>query len=65
MIVIGETDIIKILSECNAASHIMVKDNLLISDLIIASKHFVRLGVEIIWVNNYSDITTVLRQLHS
>lgn len=44
---------------------IMVKDNLLISDLIIASKHFARLGVEIIWVNNYSDITTVLRQLHS
>ena len=44
---------------------IMVKDNLLISDLIIASKHFARLGVEIIWVNNYSDITTVLSQLHS
>ena len=43
---------------------ILVKDGMNSKDLTIASKHFARLGVEIIWVEDFDDITRVLSQLH-
>lgn len=39
---------------------ILTKDSLSFNDLMIASNHFARLGVEIIWVNNFSDIYRIL-----
>lgn len=42
---------------------IFAKDRMSITDLIVASNHFARLGIEIIWVNDYSEITTILSRV--
>ena len=43
---------------------ILVKDGMSSKDLTIASKHFARLGIEIIWVEDFDDIMRVLKKLH-
>ena len=60
---------IRRLLELTRAKHrkhyaILVKDGMSTKDLNIASKHFARLGIEIIWVQDFNDITRVLSQLY-
>lgn len=42
---------------------IMTKDGMTDSDIVVASNHFARLGVEVIWVNGYDEITRVIQRL--
>lgn len=42
---------------------IMVKHKMSIKDLTIISNHFLKLGIEIIWVNDFPDIVSVLQSL--
>ena len=42
---------------------IMRNDLTTIKDLTVATSHFARLGVEVIWVNSFREITTVLNSL--
>ncbi len=42
---------------------IMCNDLATIKDLTVATSHFARLGVEVIWVNSFKEITTVLHNL--
>lgn len=51
-------------SESRKHYAIMTKGTMSTHDLTIASRHFARLGVEIIWVDGYSQIPHVLKQLH-
>ena len=43
---------------------ILTKDKMSTKDLIIASNHFARLGIEVIWVKDYSEISSKLRLLY-
>ena len=43
---------------------IMIKQKMSIKDLTIISNHFLKLGVEIIWVDDYPDIVSVLKSLY-
>ena len=43
---------------------ILTKSKMSLEDLKIASNHFSRLGLEIIWVEDFSDIIEVLRKLY-
>ena len=43
---------------------ILTKGNMSIKDLSITSNHFSRLGIEIIWANNYKEISSKLQQLY-
>ena len=42
---------------------IMRNDLATIKDLTVATSHFARLGVEVIWVNSFDEITAVLHSL--
>lgn len=43
---------------------ILAKGGMSIKDLSVASNHFARLGIEIIWVDSFEDIIPVLRKLY-
>jgi hypothetical protein len=43
---------------------ILTKDKITIKDLVRASNHFARLGVEVIWVNDFLDIRRQLKELY-
>lgn len=43
---------------------ILTNDGMSTKDLISAEHHFLQLGVEIIWVDNYSEITEVLQEIN-
>lgn len=43
---------------------ILSKDNMTITDLTKVSNHFSRLGIEVIWVSDYSKISDCLRALY-
>ena len=43
---------------------ILAKDGMSIKDLSVASNHFARLGIEIIWIDSYDDIIPVLKKLY-
>jgi hypothetical protein len=42
---------------------ILTKDAMTARDLTIAANHFSRIGIEVIWVNDFSDITKTLQLL--
>lgn len=42
---------------------IFTKDKMTNTDIAVASNHFARLGIEVIWVDDYSEVTAVLRRL--
>lgn len=42
---------------------ILTKDKMTNTDIAVASNHFARLGIEVIWVNSYAETTRVLREL--
>lgn len=42
---------------------ILTKDKMTNTDIAVASNHFARLGIEVIWVDSYNDVTEVLRKL--
>ena len=44
---------------------ILTRDNMNTKDLITASNHFHRMGIEVIWVNNYEEITQKLCYLQN
>lgn len=43
---------------------ILVKDKMDTHDLLVASNHFARLNIEVIWANDFSDISTLLHRLY-
>jgi len=43
---------------------ILTKDKMTVKDLVRASNHFARLGIEVIWVNDFSDIQRQLKELY-
>lgn len=43
---------------------ILVKDNMDTHDLLVASNHFARLNIEVIWANDFSDISVLLHRLY-
>lgn len=43
---------------------ILAKENLTNKDLMKASNHFARLGVEIIWVNDFDEIPILLQNFY-
>lgn len=43
---------------------IMTKDKMSMNDLVKASNHFARIGIEVIWVNSFSEICDNLRLLY-
>ncbi|MBQ8895617.1 MAG: SIR2 family protein [Clostridia bacterium] len=43
---------------------ILVKDNMDTHDLLVASNHFARLNIEVIWANNFPDISKILHRLY-
>ena len=43
---------------------IFVKDQMDTHDLLVASNHFARLNIEIIWAKDFADISTILHALH-
>lgn len=43
---------------------ILTKDEISIKDLVRASNHFARLGIEVIWVNDFIDICRQLKKLY-
>lgn len=43
---------------------IMTKDKMTMNDLVKASNHFARIGIEVIWVNSYKEISDNLRLLY-
>lgn len=42
---------------------ILTKDSLSLNDLMVASNHFARLGIEVIWVKDFRDIYNTLNML--
>ena len=42
---------------------ILTKDKMTNTDIAVASNHFARLGIEVIWVDSHAEITSVLRGL--
>lgn len=65
---LADPNIRRLLEMTKAENHshyaILTKDGMTVNDLIKASNHFARIGIEVIWVNNYSDISSVLRLLY-
>ena len=43
---------------------ILTKDKMKANDLIRASNHFARLGIEVIWVEDFTDINRKLREMY-
>lgn len=43
---------------------ILTRDMMTTNDLVKASNHFARIGIEVIWVNNYREISEKLRLLY-
>lgn len=43
---------------------ILVKDNMDTHDLLVASNHFARLNIEVIWANDFPDISKILHRLY-
>ena len=43
---------------------ILVKDKMDTHDLLVASNHFARLNIEVIWANDFPDISKILQRLH-
>ncbi len=43
---------------------ILVKDKMDTHDLLVASNHFARLNIEIIWANDFPDISKILHRLY-
>ena len=43
---------------------IMTKDKMTMNDLVKASNHFARIGIEVIWVNSYKEISDNLQLLY-
>ena len=43
---------------------ILVKDNMDTHDLLVASNHFARLNIEVIWANDFTDISKILQLLY-
>lgn len=43
---------------------ILPKDNMDTHDLLVASNHFARLNIEVIWANDFPDISKILHQLY-
>lgn len=42
---------------------ILTKDMMTVNDLVKASNHFARIGIEVVWVKDFSDITNTLQLL--
>lgn len=43
---------------------ILTADGMSTNDLIKASNHFARIGIEVIWVESYAEISQKLRSLY-
>ncbi len=43
---------------------ILNKDDLTLNDLVKATNHFARIGIEVIWVSNYAEISEKLKMLY-
>lgn len=43
---------------------ILVKDKMDTHDLLVTSNHFARLNIEVIWANDFPDISKILQRLH-